>query len=69
MNLAISALKYIEEVKNGNFSAEEFISKTLEQIQKHDKKLHAYLSINDQAVDQAKQLDKKIVYVRRWIHL
>ncbi|KAG2472590.1 MAG: Glutamyl-tRNA(Gln) amidotransferase subunit A [Nitrosopumilales archaeon] len=60
MNLAISALKYIEEVKNGNFTAEEFISKTLEQIQKHDKKLHAYLSINDQAVDQAKQLDKKI---------
>ena len=60
MNLAISALKYIEEVKNGNFSAEEFISKTLEQIQKHDKKLHAYLSINDQAVDQAKHLDKKI---------
>jgi len=60
LNLAISALKYIEEVKNGNFSAEEFISKTLEQIQKHDKKLHAYLSINDQAVDQAKQLDKKI---------
>ena len=60
MNLAISALKYIEEVKNGNFSAEEFISKTLEQIQKHDKKLHAYLSINDQAIDQAKHLDKKI---------
>ena len=60
MNLAISALKYIEEVKTGNFTAEEFISKTLEQIQKHDKKLHAYLSINDQAVDQAKQLDKKI---------
>jgi len=60
LNLAISALKYIEEVKNGNFTAEEFISKTLEQIQKHDKKLHAYLSINDQAVDQAKQLDKKI---------
>ena len=60
MNLAISALKYIEEVKNGNFTVEEFISKTLEQIQKHDKKLHAYLSINEQAVDQAKQLDKKI---------
>jgi len=60
LNLAISALKYIEEVKNGNFTAEEFISKTLEQIQKHDKKLHAYLSINDQAIDQAKHLDKKI---------
>jgi len=60
LNLAISALKYIEEVKTGNFTAEEFISKTLEQIQKHDKKLHAYLSINDQAVDQAKHLDKKI---------
>lgn len=60
MDLGISALKYIEEVKNGNFTVEEFISKTVEQIKKHDKKLHAYLSLNDNAVEQAKSLDKKI---------
>ena len=60
MNLGISALKYIEEVKNGNLTVEEFISKTIERIQKVDSALHAYLSINEQAIDQARQIDKKI---------
>ena len=60
MNLGISALKYIEEVKNGNLTVEEFISKTIERIQKVDSNLHAYLSINEQAVEQARQIDKKI---------
>ncbi len=60
MNLGISALKYIEEVKNGNLTVEEFISKTIERIQKVDSTLHAYLSINELAIDQARQIDKKI---------
>ncbi len=60
MNLGISALKYIEEVKNGNLTVEEFISKTIERIQKVDSNLHAYLSINEQAIEQAGQIDKKI---------
>ena len=60
MNLGISALKYVEEVKNGNFTIEEFISKTIEQIKKYDEKLHAYLSLNENAIEQAKNLDKKI---------
>ncbi len=60
MNLGISALKYVEEVKNGNFTVEEFISKTIDQIKKNDEKLHAFLSLNENAVDQAKTLDKKI---------
>ena len=60
MSLGISALKYIEEIKNGNLSAEEFISKTIERIQKTDSNLHAYLSINEQALEQARQIDKKI---------
>ena len=60
MNLGISALKYIEEVKNGNLTVEEFISKTIERIQKVDSNLHAYLSINELAIDQARQIDKKI---------
>ncbi|MEE8181394.1 MAG: Asp-tRNA(Asn)/Glu-tRNA(Gln) amidotransferase subunit GatA [Nitrosopumilaceae archaeon] len=60
MNLAISGLKYIEEIKNGNYTVEEFVSKTLEQIQKLDGKLHAFLSLSDKAIDQAKKLDKKI---------
>ena len=60
MNLGISALKYVEEVKNGNFTVEEFISKTIDQIKKNDEKLHAFLSLNENAIDQAKTLDKKI---------
>ncbi len=60
MNLGISALKYIEEVKNGNLTVEEFISKTIERIQKVDSNLHAYLSINEEAVEQARKIDKKI---------
>ncbi len=60
MNLGISALKYIEEIKNGDLAVEEFISKTIERIQKVDSNLHAYLSINEQAIDQARLIDKKI---------
>ena len=60
MNLGISALKYVEEVKNGNFTVEEFISKTIDQIKKNDEKLHAFLSLNENVIDQAKILDKKI---------
>jgi aspartyl-tRNA(Asn)/glutamyl-tRNA(Gln) amidotransferase subunit A len=60
LNLGISALKYIEEVKNGNLTVEEFISKTIERIQKVDSTLHAYLLINELAIDQARQIDKKI---------
>ena len=60
MNLGISALKYVEEVKNGNFTVEEFISKTIDQIKKNDEKLHAFLSLNENAIDQAKTLDRKI---------
>ena len=60
MNLKISALDYVQEVKTGNISAEDFVAKTLEQIQNVDDKLHAFLSVNDKAVDQAREIDKKI---------
>lgn len=60
MNLKISALDFIQEVKIGNISAEDFVAKTMEQIQNVDDKLHAFLSINDKAVDQAREIDKKI---------
>lgn len=60
MDLGISALKYIENIKSGNFTVEEFVLKTMERIQKVDSELHAFLSINEQAVDQARIIDKKI---------
>jgi aspartyl-tRNA(Asn)/glutamyl-tRNA(Gln) amidotransferase subunit A len=60
MNLKISALEFVQEVKNGNISAEDFVAKTLERIQSVDDKLHAFLSVNDEAVDKAREIDKKI---------
>ena len=60
MNLKISALEYVQEVQNGNISAEDFVSKTLDQIQAVDDKLHAFLSVNEKAIEQAKIIDKKI---------
>jgi aspartyl-tRNA(Asn)/glutamyl-tRNA(Gln) amidotransferase subunit A len=60
LNLAISAVEYIKDVKSGNLTAEEFVAKTLTQISKHEKKLHAFISINDDAIQQARQIDKKI---------
>ena len=60
MNLKISALQFTRDVKSGNLSVEDFVAKTMEQIQKVDGKLHAFLSLNDKAVDQARAIDKKI---------
>jgi aspartyl-tRNA(Asn)/glutamyl-tRNA(Gln) amidotransferase subunit A len=60
LNLKISALQFIREVKSGNISVEDFIARTMEQIQNVDGTLHAFLSLNDKAVDQARAIDKKI---------
>jgi len=60
MNLKISALEYIQGIQNGNISAEDYVAKTLERIQNIDDNLHAFLSINDNAIEQARQIDKKI---------
>lgn len=60
MNIRISALQFTREVKSGNISAEDFIAKTMEHIKKIDGNLHAFLSLNEKAVDQAKEIDKKI---------
>jgi len=50
----------VQEIQNGNFTVEEFITKTLEQIKKVDGKLHAFLYVNEKAIEQARLLDKKI---------
>jgi aspartyl-tRNA(Asn)/glutamyl-tRNA(Gln) amidotransferase subunit A len=60
LNIKISALQYVREIKSGNLSAEDFISKTMDRIQKIDDTLHAFLSLNEKAVDQAREIDKKI---------
>ena len=59
-NLKISALELVQEVQNGNISAEDFVAETMEKIQKIDGNLHAFLSVNKKAIDQARDVDKKI---------
>ena len=60
MNLKISALEYVQEVQNGNISVEDFTAKTLEQISKHDERIHAFVQVNSEAIEKARQIDKKI---------
>ena len=60
MNLRISALDYIQEVKMGNISAEDFVAETIKQIENIDEKLHAFLNVNPDAINQACAIDKKI---------
>ena len=60
MNLKISALEFIEEVKTGNITVEEFTAKTIERINQVEDKLHAFLSVNNEAIDQARNIDKRI---------
>jgi len=60
LNLKISALDYVNEVKNGNISVEDFVFATIERIKKIDGSLHAFLEVNPQAVENARIIDKKI---------
>lgn len=60
MSLKISALDFVQGVKNGNISAEDFVAKTIERIENVDEKLHAFLSVNKDAVNQAREIDKKV---------
>jgi len=60
MNLGITATQYLEQVKNGSLTVEEFMAKTMERIKKVEGSIHAYISLNDDAISQAKQIDKKL---------
>jgi len=60
MNLNTSILKYIEDVKSGSFTVEEFTSTTLQRIKDVDDDVHAYLSLNESAINDAKLIDQKI---------
>jgi len=60
LDLGISALNYVNGIKNNEFTVEEFISESLEHINQVDKKLHAFLRINDFAIKNAREIDTKI---------
>ena len=60
MNLGISAFEYISNIKNGSITAEEFVSKTLDHIERVEPKLHAFISLNRDSLEHARSIDKKI---------
>ena len=60
MNLKTSILDYINDVKSGAFTVEEFTSATIQRIKDVDGDVHAYLSLNESAIDDARVIDKKI---------
>ena len=43
-----------------SFSVEEFTSATIQRIKDVDGDVHAYLSLNESAIDDARAIDKKI---------
>ncbi|MFZ0185295.1 MAG: Asp-tRNA(Asn)/Glu-tRNA(Gln) amidotransferase subunit GatA [Nitrosotalea sp.] len=61
MNLGISATEFVSQAKSGALSVEEFVAKTLDRIKLVDDKVHAFITVNNQnALDKAKEIDKKI---------
>ena len=60
MNLNISAMEFVQEAQNGNISVEDYIASTMERISNVDEKLGAFLSVNNDAIDVARGIDKKI---------
>ncbi len=60
MNLNVSALEFVQEAKLGNISVEDFVAETVQRIQNVDDTLHAFLSLNDDAINQAQSIDRKI---------
>jgi aspartyl-tRNA(Asn)/glutamyl-tRNA(Gln) amidotransferase subunit A len=47
-------------IKNREFTCEGYVSQIIERIKKVDKKINSYITINDDALVQAQQIDKKI---------
>ena len=47
-------------IRDGNFTVEEYITSLLNRIEKIDKKINAFITINKNAINQAKEIDKKI---------
>jgi len=60
MNLKTSIIDYINDVKSGAFTVEEFTSATIQRIKDVDGDVHAYLSLNESAINDARIIDKKI---------
>lgn len=56
----LNAGQVVSAVKSREFSAEEYISQLLERIEKVERKINAFVTINKNAIERARMIDKKI---------
>ena len=47
-------------IRNGEFTAEDYVSQLVERIKKIDNKINSFITINNNAITQAQQIDIKI---------
>lgn len=56
----MNTIQKIKAIKSGEISAAENIEEKLERIKKRDDEVNAFIEINPDAVEQAKEIDRKI---------
>lgn len=61
MNLHTATIKQLSDgLKKKSFSAEEVAKSSLNQIEKLNSKINAFITVNEKAVDQAKAIDARL---------
>ncbi len=60
MDLNCSIAQYVDDIETGTYTCEEFIQETIQQIGRHEETIHAYISMNEGALEQARAVDRRI---------
>lgn len=58
--LSINAYELIENIRSGSISAEDFTARMLERISRYDDRINAYITINSNALEEARRIDKEV---------
>lgn len=61
----LTIMKAHEDMVNGLYSAQDLVSLHLDEIQKTDKEIHAFLEVFSDAIEQAKAADKKMAELKK----
>ena len=56
----LDAAQAVKAIKGREFSAEEYVSQLLERIEKVEPKVNAFVTVNKEAIERARAVDKKI---------
>ena len=59
-DLGMTLAEYVRGVRGGDISCEEFVAATLERIAEHDARLHAYVSVDAAALEDARRVDEAV---------